>query len=138
MKCSAKVIPWGAFGYNGLSNLHSVLTGKVMDSNYYIEHEFKKERKPCINRKRIFGKIHTSKLIPYPGLAVFMQNGATPHTETAAQAWCNEFLLNFIETKEWPCNLPDLNCIEILWSILEYCKAYKDPCTQQCPSYIVV
>ena len=64
MKCSARVITLRAIGYIVLSNLHSVLTGKVMDSNYYIEHEFKKERKPCINLKRIFGKIHTLKLIP--------------------------------------------------------------------------
>ena len=38
-----------------------------------------KELKPALNRTRATGKINTRKLVPYPGLAVYMQDGATPH-----------------------------------------------------------
>ena len=60
-----------------------------MDSSYYIEHILKKELKPALNRTRTTGKINTQKLLPYPGLAVFMHDGATPHTAVATQTWCD-------------------------------------------------
>ena len=41
-----------------------------------------KERKPALTHTRKTGKINTPLLVPYPGLAMFMQDGATPHTET--------------------------------------------------------
>ena len=85
VKSSAKVIIWGAMGVSGLSNLHIVPTGKTVDSSYYIEHILKKELKPALNRTRTTGKINSRKLVPYPGLAVFMQDGATPHTAAATQ-----------------------------------------------------
>ena len=58
--------------------MHIVPTGKTEDSSYYIEHILKKELKPALNRTRTTGKINSRKLVPYPGLAVFMQDGATP------------------------------------------------------------
>ena len=89
VKSSAKVMIWGAMGVSGLSNLHIVPTGKTVDSSYYIEHIFKKEFKPALNCTRTTGKINSRKLVPYPGLAVFMQDGATPHTAAATQTWCD-------------------------------------------------
>ena len=67
-------------GVSGLSNLHIVTTGQTMDSCCYTEQILKKELKPALNRTSTNGKINTRKLLPYPGLAVFMQDGATPHT----------------------------------------------------------
>ena len=57
VKSSAKVFFGGAIGDNGLSNLHFVPTGKIVDSNYYIEQIFQKERKARLDRTRIFGKL---------------------------------------------------------------------------------
>ena len=47
----------------------------------WIEHILK-ELKPALNNTRKTGKINTWQLVPYPGLAVVMQDGATPHTMT--------------------------------------------------------
>ena len=80
VKSSAKVMIWGLVCVSGLSNLRIVPTGKTVDSSYYIEYILKKDLKPAINRTRTTGKINTWKLVPYPGLVVFMQDGATPHT----------------------------------------------------------
>ena len=96
VKSSAKLMIWGAMGVSGLLNLHIVPTGKTVDSSYYIEHILNKELKPALNGTRTTGKINTRKLVPYPGLAVFMQDGATPHTAAATQTWCNNNLPNFI------------------------------------------
>ena len=95
---------WGVMGVSGLSDLHIVPTGKTVDSSYYIEHIHKKWLNAALNRTRTTGKINTWKLVPYPGLAVFMQDGATPHTATATQTWCDINLPNFIGKQVWPGN----------------------------------
>ena len=122
----SKVVIWGAMGVSGLSNLHIVPTGKTVDSSNYIEYILKKELKPPLNLTRTTGKNNSRKLVPYPGLAVFMQDGATSHTAAATQTWCDDNLPNFIGKQEWPGNSPDLNCIVNLWSVLDF-EANKDP-----------
>ena len=99
VKSSAKIMIWGTMGVNGLSKLHFVSIGKTIDSKYYmyIEHILKKELKPVLNRTRFVGRIDQRRLVPYPGLAVFMQDGATPHTAAATQNWCEDNLPNFID-----------------------------------------
>ena len=126
VKSSSKVMIWGAMGVNGLSHLHIVPTGKTVTSNYYVDNILQRELKPALMRTRSIGRIDQRRLVPYPGQAVFMHDGATPHTAAATQNWCTENLPNFIKKDMWPGNLPDLNCIENLWSILDR-EAYKDP-----------
>lgn len=44
----------------------------------------------------------------------FPQDVATTSTALVTQDWCRNDLPNFIFKEEWPCNSPDLNCIENL------------------------
>ena len=96
VKSSTKVMIWGVMGVSGLSNLYIVPKGKTVNSNYYIEYILKKKLKPPLNLTRTTGKNNSRKLVPYPGLAVIMQDLATPHTASATRTWCNDNLPNFI------------------------------------------
>ena len=90
-----KIMIWSAMGVNRLSKLRIVPSGKTIDSKYYIEHILKKGIKPALNRTRSTGRIDQRRLVPYHGMAVFMQDGATPHTAAATQNWCKDNLSNF-------------------------------------------
>ena len=123
VKSSAKIMIRGAMCVNGLSKLHIIPTGKTIDSKYYI---LKKELKRALNRTGSTGRIDQRRLVPYPGLAVFMQDGAPPYTAATTQNWCEDNLSNFIDKSKWPGNSSNLNGIVNLWSILDR-EAYNDP-----------
>ena len=108
---------------------------KTVDSSYYIEHIHKK-LKPALNPTRTTGKINTRNLVPYPGLAVFMQDGATPHTAVATQTWSDDNLPNFIEKRmAWQFTRFKLyrESLKYSWTVLK-----KTPAPQHSPSCIVI
>lgn len=50
----------------------------------------------------------------------FQQDSAPAHAAKMTQAWCQSHFPDFITSKEWPSNSPDLNPLDYsIWSILE-------------------
>lgn len=101
-KFSLSIMFWGAIGPGYKSEL-IVCTNK-MDSEEYIE---------IINKSNL---IQTCDL-KYGQLGwCFMQDGATSHTSATTK----EFLSGKVKIiPGWPPNSPDLNPIEIIWSIIK-------------------
>jgi len=50
--------------------------------------------------------------------AIFQDDNSLIHTAISVQSWCEEHE-NVLQHLPWPAQLPDLNIIEPLWSVLE-------------------
>jgi hypothetical protein len=50
--------------------------------------------------------------------AIFQDDNSLIHTAVSVQSWCEEHE-NVLQHHPWPAQLPDINIIEPLWSVLE-------------------
>jgi len=121
VKKSSKWIIWG-----GLTGLHFIPQGQTLTADYYINNILEKKVKPPLRRKNVNEAIDKRKLFSSYRHTTFVQDGALAHAAKATQAWCKRNLPNFIEKTSWPTNLPDINRVENLWSIMDE-VVYKDP-----------
>lgn len=83
---AASVMIWGVMGVNGFSKLHFVPAGKIINPIYYVDNILQKDLKPPLNRQKNTGRIDERKLVQYPGHAMLVQDGATPHTALVTQS----------------------------------------------------
>ena len=101
-----------------LSELHVVPPQTTVNEQYYRDNILSKVGLCALTRTATNGSVLERKMVESHDRAVFMQDGAPPHTARVTQQWCKEHFPGFWERGIWPGNSPYLNPIENLWSIL--------------------
>ena len=83
VKQSAKWIISGGMTGRGLTNLHFVLQGQTLTSNYYINNILKKEVKPLLSRRTTSEEPVKRTLFSFNRRMAFLQDGTPAHTAIA-------------------------------------------------------
>lgn len=92
IKHSPKVMVWGMFSTQGVSQLHFVPSGQTVNAQYYRENILAKEGLEAIKRTRRTGSIIEKKLVSSMSKALFMQDSAPAHVTKDNYNWLD---LNF-------------------------------------------
>ena len=91
----------------------------VINGEYHPENILAKDCLDAIHRTAETGGVLKRALMTDTSRAIFMQDGAPPHTAQKTQQWCRQHLSDFWECGVWHGNSPDLNPIENLWVIVQ-------------------
>ena len=102
VKRPAKIHVWGMFSYRALSQLHVVPQKTTINGEYYRNNILANECLEALNRTAREGSVSERALIDDPSQAVFMQDGAPPHSAKKTQKWCQENLPSFWANGVWP------------------------------------
>ena len=129
VKRPAKIHVWGMFSYRALSQLHVVPQKTTINGEYYRNNILANECLEALNRTAREGSVSERALIDDPSQAVFMQDGAPPHSAKKTQKWCQENLTSFWANGVWPGDSPDLNPIENLRAIVQQEVNEQTPAT---------
>ena len=130
---------WGAMTAKGLSALHVAKSmGSKIDGEYYRKEILEKTLLPALSRQRTTGSVDAVRLVRRRADAVFVQDGARPHTADLTQAWgrggAGKNTRTLLRKKNGhlaaPTSIPSRTCLPywrtgLPWSSSSYfCKLY--------------